>query len=208
MAMVFPFLIAVGSPASDSSMNKGSAAIDLPQILTVQDYLEGEAQAEERHEFRDGILTAMAGASRRHERVSMNLSSRIFGHLRGMPCEVFKSDMKLRLEIYGRMFFLYPDIMVSCDPFDEDAQFLTTPKLIIEVLSENEVRDRVEKFLMYQRIPSLEEYAVISQWPDRPEVTIFRRASGWEPGETHPSGEVKFESIGLSVSVESLYRAE
>lgn len=87
----------------------------------VQEYLEGEMCSEERHEFRDGRVTGMAGTSRRHERVLMNLSSRIFGHLRGMPCEVFKSDMKLRLEIYGRMFFLYPDIMVSCDPFDEDA---------------------------------------------------------------------------------------
>lgn len=189
-------------------MDEGSVAVNLHGTITVQEYLDGELSSEERHEFRDGIVTAMAGASRRHERVSMNLSSRIFEHLRGMPCEVFKSDMKLRLEIYGRMFFLYPDIMVSCDPFDEEAQFLTAPKLIIEVLSENEVRDRVEKFLMCQRIPPLEEYAVVSQWHDRPEVTVFRRDSGWEPGETHTTGEVTFESIGLTVRVESLYRAE
>jgi Uma2 family endonuclease len=186
-------------------MNEGSAAVNLPGTVTVPEYLDGETRSEGRHEFSDGLVTAMAGASRRHERVSMNLSSRIFNHLRGQPCEVFKSDMKLRLEIYGRTFFLYPDIMVSCDPFDGDAQFLTAPKLIIEVLSDNEVRDRVEKFLMCQRIQTLEEYAVISQWTEKPEVTVFRRANGWEPGETHTAGEVTFESIGLTIRVKELY---
>jgi Uma2 family endonuclease len=179
--------------------------VNLPGTVTVPEYLDGETRSEGRHEFSDGLVTAMAGASRRHERVSMNLSSRIFNHLRGQPCEVFKSDMKLRLEIYGRTFFLYPDIMVSCDPFDGDAQFLTAPKLIIEVLSDNEVRDRVEKFLMCQRIQTLEEYAVISQWTEKPEVTVFRRANGWEPGETHTAGEVTFESIGLTIRVKELY---
>jgi Uma2 family endonuclease len=186
-------------------MNEGSTAMNLPGTVTVAEYLDGETRSEERHEYRDGLVIAMAGASRRHERVSMTLSNRIFNYLGGHPCEVFKSDMKLRLEIYGRTFFLYPDIMVSCDPFDGDAQFLTSPKLIIEVLSENEVRDRVEKFLMYQRIPTLEEYAVVSQWAEKPEVTLFRRANGWEPGETHTEGEVTFESIGLTMRVEELY---
>jgi Uma2 family endonuclease len=186
-------------------MNEGGVAIKLPGPLTISEYLEGETGSEERHEYRDGLVMVMAGANRRHERVSMSLSSRIFNHLRGHPCEVFKSDMKLRLEIYGRTFFLYPDIMVSCDPMDDEAQFLTSPKLIIEVLSENEVRDRVEKFLMYQRLPSLEEYVVVSQSAECPEVTVFRRINDWEPGETHTGGEVTFHSIGLTIRVEELY---
>jgi Uma2 family endonuclease len=186
-------------------MNEGGAAVNFPGTITGGGYLAGELESEVRHEFSDGTVIAMAGASRRHERVSMNLANRIYNYLREHPCEVFKSGMKLRLEIYGRTFFLYPDIIVSCDPFDGDAQFLSSPKLIIEVLSENEVRDRVEKFLIYQRIPSLEEYDVVSQSADCPDVTAFRRSNGWEPGETHTEGEVTFESIGLTVLVEELY---
>lgn len=83
-------------------MKEGVTAVNLPGTVTIAEYLEGETRSEERHEFSDGLVPAMAGASRRRERVLMNLSNRIFTHLRGQPCEVFKSDMKHRLEIYGR----------------------------------------------------------------------------------------------------------
>ncbi len=188
-------------------MAHGAFASINPDFITAQEFLEGEKLSECRHEYHHGAVIAMAGASQRHEIVSLNLASTIHGHLKGKGCRAFKSDMKLHLEIFGRTFYLYPDIMVACDPADNDPNFIHSPKLLIEVLSENENRDRVEKFLMYQRIPSLEEYAVVSQNPKAPEVTVFRRSEGWEVPHVHTSGEVFFASIGLSVSVEELYVA-
>ena len=67
------------------------------------------------------------------------------------------------------------------------------------------MRDRVEKFLVYQRISSLLKYVVDGQYPDRPEVTIFRREDGWEPGEVHRYGDFHLRSIGLPLKVEDLY---
>lgn len=188
-------------------MAPGAFAPINPDFITEQEFLEGEKLSECRHEYHHGVVIAMAGASRGHERVSGRLFRKIGDHIGSGKCEAFKSAMKLHLEIFGRTFYLYPDIMVACDPADNDPNFIHSPKLLIEVLSENENRDRVEKFLMYQRIPSLEEYAVVSQNPKSPEVTVFRRSEGWDVPHVHTSGEVFFASIGLSVSVEELYVA-
>ena len=176
-----------------------------PERVSVEDYLDTEKHSEQRHEYRDGVVVATAGASKEHERVSGRLFLKLGNHLDGKPCEVFKSDMRLNMKIYGRTFYLYPDLMVACDPDERDTHSIQSPKLLIEVLSEDENRDRIEKFLMYQRIPSLEEYAVVSQRAEFPEVSVFRKSEGWDPGHMHTSGEVTFESVGLTIRVEDLY---
>jgi len=182
-----------------------NAATRFPDIVSVDDYLEGERHSEIKHEYSGGVVTAMAGASRRHELVAGNLFASIHAQIRGKGCRTFKSDMKLHTEVIGSDIFYYPDIMVACEADDDQPYFVRKPKLIIEILSDNVMRDRVEKFLVYQRIPSLEEYAVVSQYPERAEVTIFRREQGWEPGETHRTGEFTLKSIGLTLKVEDLY---
>jgi Uma2 family endonuclease len=176
-------------------------------MISVDDYLEGERFSEIKHEYSGGVVTAMAGASRKHELVGGNLFASIHTHLRGKGCRTFKSDMKLHTEVIGSDIFYYPDIMVACEPDDDQPYFVRKPKLIIEILSDNVMRDRVEKFLVYQRITSLLEYVVVGQHPDRPEVTIFRREDGWEPGEVHRFGEFTLRSIGLTLKVEELYLA-
>ena len=182
-----------------------NAAIQFSDLVPVDDYLEGERHSEIKHEYSGGVVTAMAGASRKHELVSLNLAASIHGHLRGKGCRTFKSDMKVHAEVIGSDIFYYPDVMVACDPADNDPYFVRNPKLIIEVLSDNALRDRVEKFLVYQRIPSLEENVIVSQHPEPAEVSIFRREGGWEPGELHRTGEFTLRSIGLSLKVEDLY---
>lgn len=183
----------------------GNAAIRIPDLISADDYLEGERHTEIKHEYSGGVVTAMAGASRKHELVALNLATSIHSHLRGKGCRTFKSDMKVRAEVIGEDIFYYPDVMVACDPDDQDPYFVRRPRLIIEVLSDNASRDRIEKFLVYQRIPSLEEYVVVNQHPERAEVTIFRRQDGWEPGELHRTGTFTLHSIGLTLTVEDLY---
>lgn len=184
---------------------EGSEAIHYPLPITVQEYLAGELESEVRHEYVAGHVYAMAGASKNHERVSGRLFADLFGHLRGGTCEVYKSDMKVQVEVMGETTFFYPDIVVSCDPDDDDSHFLNTPKLIIEILSEDERRDRIENFLIYQHIPTLEEYAIVSQNRRRPEVTVFRREESWSPGHSHKEGDFTLAAIGFTGKVEDLY---
>ncbi len=178
---------------------------DSPQFLTVEEYIEGEQLSEMRHEYFDGHVFAMAGASDAHELIAMNLAAALHAHLKGTPCQVFKDGMKLRLEVSTKDLFYYPDIMVVCDPLDAHRFFREKPRLLIEVLSEDENKDLVEKYFAYQRIPSLEEYVVVGSDKNRPEIRIFRRAGGWEPGETHRTGEFTLRSFSLTLPVAGVY---
>jgi Uma2 family endonuclease len=173
--------------------------------VTVEAYLEGERHSEVRHDYFDGEVFAMAGASREHELVAGNFFIALQLHLRGKPCRVFKDGMKLRLTALGSDLFYYPDVMVACDPADNHRYYCEKPKLLIEVLSEDASKDLVEKYLAYQRLPSLEEYVVVNPNPAKREVRIFRRSEDWEPGERLHDGEFTLRSVALTLKVADLY---
>ena len=177
--------------------------------VSVEDYLAGELRSEERHEYFDGIVTAMAGASDVHEIVAGNLFGALLNHLRGKPCRPFQSGMKLRLRVQNRDLFYYPDIMVTCEPTDNARYFREQPVLLAEILSQDENKDLVEKYFAYQRIAALEEYLVFNQEPAHPQVRIFRRADGWETVEIHtdPAAQFTLRSVGLTLTLGDLYAA-
>ena len=184
------------------------SAETIPYVI-VEDYLAGELRSEERHEYFDGFVTAMAGASDSHEIIVGNLFLALGNHLRGKPCRPFQSGMKLRLRVQNRDLFYYPDIMVACQPTDNARYFREQPVLLGEVLSEDENKDLVEKYFAYQRIAALDEYIVLSQNPAQPEVQIFRRSEGWDEVETHndPAAQFTLCSVGLTLTLGDLYTA-
>lgn len=169
-------------------------------------YLTFERRSETKHEFHQGIITAMAGAEERHEIVSGNLFALLHAHLRGKRCRVFKSDMKLRVEDADKVSFYYPDIMVVCDKRDKNTVFKQRPSLIVEVASRDWKRDYYEKLAAFLPIPSLKEYVVV--WPDskKPSVTIFRPDTGVKPAEVHKKGAFTLQSIGLTIEMAEVYR--
>ena len=169
-------------------------------------YLAFEKKSELKHEFSNGVVTAMAGAEEQHEVVAMNLAALLHGHLRGKRCRVFKSDMKLRVDSDDKILFYYPDIMVVCDKRDKNTFFKERPTLIIEVASKDWKRDYYEKLAAFLPIPSLKEYIVV--WPDpkKPSVTIFRPDSGLKPAEVHKKGSFTLQSVGITIDVAEVYR--
>ena len=175
------------------------------EYVTVEAYLESERDSEVRHEYLAGEVYAMAGASTEHEVVAGNFFAALHSHLKGSPCQVFKDGMKLRLPAMGEDVFYYPDVMVACDPADNHRYYRTSPKLLIEVLSENVNKDLVEKYFAYQHIASVEEYVVVKPDAAQPEVRIFRRSEGWQLGERYSEGEFTLRSVGLTVKVADLY---
>ena len=180
------------------------AVYDLPR-MTEEEYLEFEAESETKHEYFDGHVTGMAGASDPHELVAMNLAAALHAHLRGKGCRVYKSDMKLRLNVAAKKTYYYPDVMVVCDPKDNHRIYKERPKLIIEIMSENWKRDFIEKYHAYQNIASLEEYVLVSSDAEAPEVTIMRRAESWDQGRSQIAGAFELVSVGLKLTVEELY---
>jgi Uma2 family endonuclease len=182
-----------------------TALLKTPDPISVEEYLEGELLSDVRHEYFDGRVRAMAGTSVRHNVAAGWFYRKLATALEGGPCHVFMSDVKVRLKFLNADLFYYPDVMVACDPADRHPLYREKPKFWLEVMSADENKDRVEKFLTSRRIDSMEEYVIVSCDPDKPEVAAFRRAEGWEPGETVSSGPITFSSVGVTVSVDELY---
>jgi Uma2 family endonuclease len=178
------------------------------RYFTEEEYLDYELGHELRHEYFDGVIRAMGGASDQHEGVSMQLAFLLMMHLKGKPCRVYKSDMKLRIQSRkqaGKLVYYYPDIMVVCDPIDTAANYKSRPKLVIEVLSQDKGKDLIEKLAIYREIETLEEYVVVGQSASHPEVYVFRRRADFEPAIMH-EGEFTLESLGLTLSIPDLYK--
>ena len=133
--------------------------------LSPEEYLATERQAEYKSEYVDGVIYALAGSSKRHNLITGNVIAELNTRLRKSPCEVYPSDMKVRVPD-SRKFF-YPDVSVVCSESrfaDDERDVLLNPILIVEILSESTAAfDRGKKFQSYQQIESLQEYLLVSQ---------------------------------------------
>jgi len=172
-------------------------------LIEVEEYLRGEQYSDVRHEYIDGQVFAMVGASDRHGIIAGNLHTFLN---RNLPdrCQVFIADMKVRLRAAEQEIFYYPDVLVSCDPADRETYYRNRPCLVAEVLSAATERvDRFEKRLAYCALPSLQEYLLITQ--DYRQVEIYRRAQGWGP-ELYTEGDIRLASLDLTLGFDELYR--
>jgi Uma2 family endonuclease len=140
-------------------------------LITPEQYLAFEREADERHEWLDGVIRQMAGESPQHSIICSNVNASFNLQLRGKPCATFSPNMK----VYSRLatdtamkgLFSYTDTLIVCGPpqfHDQHGDVLTNPKVIVEVLSDStEKYDRSEKFERYAQNSSLTDYILISQ---------------------------------------------
>lgn len=172
-------------------------------VVGVEDYLAGELESEVRHEYVAGQVYPMVGASDRHGLLVNALAFVLTPVARKVRCQLFTSDMKVRLEIGKQDVFYYPDLLVSCDPADRATYYREHPCLIAEVLSESTERlDRREKMLAYQTIESLQEYVLVAQ--DARRVEVYRRADDWAR-DIYTQGPVRLQCLDTELTVEAIY---
>lgn len=145
------------------------------RLLSPEEYLAQERQAELRSEYFRGEVFAMSGASYEHTLIKDNLAGELRNQSRGGPCRVLTSDLRVKVSASG--LYTYPDIVVVCgEPQFEDKMFdtLLNPRVLVEVLSDStEKYDRGAKFAHYRRLASLQEYVLVAQ--DRPLVERYVR---------------------------------
>ncbi len=143
-------------------------------LISEVDYLASEANSDTKNEYREGVIYAMAGGKVIHNRIASNATITLGGQLKGKPCSVFNSDMKIRIERPRDLRFYYPDASVICDSNPPQDSFQEKPKVIIEVVSESTRRiDEGEKREAYTSIESLDVYLLAEI--DEPTVQIWRR---------------------------------
>lgn len=175
--------------------------------ISPEEYLEGERHSEIRHEYVEGHVYAMAGASADHTRISRNILTFLDNAFRGKRCEAFGSDMKVKIPPQFADIFYYPDVIVSCDPTDDAKFFRERPAVIFEVLSpDTERTDRREKAIAYRQIASVQAYVIVEQ--EQPSVTVLRQAeTGWKTETIQGlNGILRLPTIGIEMPLAEIYR--
>lgn len=187
-------------------------------LYTEEEYLAMERESDERHEYIDGYIYAMAGESDPHSIITINLGAEFHNQLKGRDCAALSPNMKVRSgpdPKFARSlkgFYSYADLMIVCGPrlyHDEHQDVLLNPKVIVEILSSTtEAYDRGEKFRRYRRwIPTFTDYLLISQ--TEPVVEHFRRdKSGFwvlVATATELSESIKIDSIGCELKMADIY---
>lgn len=170
-------------------------------------YLALERKAEQKNEYVNGHIFAMAGASRQHNQITFNIAGEFRAQLRGRPCVAYVSDMRVKVSTTG--LYTYPDVVALCgEPNFEDTLMdtLLNPMVIMEVLSEStEAYDRGEKFAHYRRLPSLSDYVLIAQDKIRVEHYV-RQGKQWLLSEADDlNSTIQLAPIGCSLSLREIY---
>jgi len=177
-------------------------------IFSLAEYFAQEEQAEDRSEFYEGDIFAMAGGTANHNLITINVTASLRDAVRNKPCKAFMADM--RLLVKRRQLYTYPDVMVICGPLQyapERNDTVTNPGLIVEVLSPStEAYDRGKKFEFYRTIDSLQEYVLVDQ--SRMYVERHRPLGlgRWEmTAFTAPEDVLSLESVDVELTLAAIY---
>lgn len=177
-------------------------------FYTPEEYLALERSCEAKHEYYNGEIFAMGGASPRHVLIVTNLVVSLGSQLESGPCTVYSADLRVKVDPTG--LYTYPDVVVLCEePRFSGAQkdTLVNPALIIEVLSEStKDYDRGGKFEQYRTIDSFVEYLLVAQ--DRPHVEHYMRQpdGSWLLQETNNLEDtIQLKSVPCSLRMAVIY---
>ena len=177
--------------------------------LTPEEYLEYERTSEIRHEYFDGEIFAMTGASLNHNRIQHNLSRLLGNRLLESSCDVLLSDQRLKIEKVGK--YTYPDIAVVCGEVELEEKAgldtLLNPVVVVEILSDStEAYDRGEKFRHYRLLPSLREYILVSQYFCGIEKYLRRDGGIWLYSSYESMDQtLKIETIDCELLLSDIY---
>ena len=173
-----------------------------------EEYLALERSCVTKHEYYNGEIFAMGGASKQHVLIVTNVVGELHSELKEGPCTVYSTDLRVRVAPTG--LYTYPDVIVLCDGprfSDEQEDTLLNPALIIEVLSEStKDYDRGGKFEQYRTIESFVEYLLIAQ--DRPHVEHHTRQpdGNWILHETNSLEDtIQLKSVPCSLRIADIY---
>ncbi|MET4074271.1 Uma2 family endonuclease [Hymenobacter sp. UYCo722] len=189
----------------------GLPAFKLPEEfvpVSADDYLRLETAAEAKHEFTNGRVLAMAGATPEHNEINYNLNQVIGPVLRQRGCKGYMGDQ--RVQTKNRSGYLYPDTVAACGPvFNNEAtpSSLTNPQLIVEVTSTSTAeRDHYDKFTLYRQIESLRQYLMLSSEAVHAELYTLDELGRWIFTETRDlSAMLDLSSIGCQVPLVEVY---
>ena len=178
------------------------------KIFSIEEYLEMETAATEKHEYYGGEIFAMSGALLPHNIISVNTLVYLHQKLKGKSCRPFNSDMRIHIE--KNTLFTYPDISVVCGEaktLNDDNFNLLNPTIIIEILSKSTKNyDRGDKFKLYRDIPTLKEYILVDSLSISVEAFRINKKNHWELEEyKHIDAALDIPILQLCIPLIEIY---
>lgn len=174
--------------------------------LTVKEYIEADQVSDRPLEYHDGEIFPLAEASIRHAAIELSIGALLREGVKGKPCRVL-GTMRVRI---SPTQYVQPDLIVYCGQPElttESDPSLTNPKVIVEILSPSTAGyDYGDKFELYRRLPSFEEYVLVAQ--DKPRIEVFRRIDGGRWLLSTYEGEsatAHIESIDVRLPLAEIY---
>ncbi len=176
--------------------------------ISPAEYLLAERASEEKHEYYDGQVLAMGGASMKHNDITSNLITNIGNHLKGKDCKILAADM--RVSTATKDAYMYPDVLIVCGERQlEDNKFdtLLNPTVIFEILSPSTKGiDKGRKLFFYKGIPSLQEYIMIDSLKRFIQLARRQPDGAWMFEDiSHPEASLFIRTINFHLRMQEIY---
>ena len=179
--------------------------------LTVEEYIAREKANNNKYEFHNGKIYALAGGTLNHGLICGNIFGEIRSKLKAKMSNFLPFNSDVKLNIGKSNSYVYPDTMVICgdiETADEDENAVKNPVLIIEVLSKSTVEyDRGDKFFLYRQIPTFKEYVLVDQYRHVVDIHFKPEKSDlWQLTRVEGLNQIiKLQSVGLEISMYDMY---
>jgi Uma2 family endonuclease len=176
--------------------------------ISPEEYLELEQAATEKHEYYQGEIFLMSGASKKHNEIYSNMFTDIGHKLKGKGCKPYGSDF--RVHIPKNTLYTYPDIIIICgkpELTDDKFDNVVNPSVIIELLSKStRTYDKGEKFTLYRDIDSLKEYILVDTEKIYVEKHIRNKDNSWQLTDYRlPENSFTIDAVQISLLLKDIY---
>lgn len=179
-------------------------ALERTSLMDIEEYFElEESNPDTRYEYLDGDVYMMSGGSANHATIGGNIYTILRSLLRGKPCRVYNSDMKVRV---SETHYFRPDATITCDPRDRGmTDLIQSPRIVVKVFSiSSEARDRGRKLQCYLACPTIEQYLLVDAHSMRIE-TYGKEQGRWIYDVLEADDEVELIPLGLEFPVADAY---
>ncbi len=147
----------------------------------------------------------MTGGTEDHDRLSVNLISLLANALRGGPCSVHASNLKVVSRAGNAS--MYPELFVRCGPREGKRTRIEDAIVAVEVLSPRTAKDDLtRKRRAYTALPTMRVVVYASQ--DEPRLDLVRRrADGGFDDEVVEGLDAVLElpEIGVRLAMAEIY---
>lgn len=177
-----------------------------PKAMSVEEYLRSEEQSPYKREYVGGFvypLHAQAGASKKHTLIGGNIFGSLYRDALNAGCRLYQNDVKLVIQ--GAATFFYPDVMLVCEPDDDNPYAESAPCLLVEVLSESTAsHDRFGKYGVYTAIPSLQTYLIV-ELESRRVYAYQRSGKEWKLSDLDGSRTIDLPCLNRTLTLDEIY---